>query len=104
MQMITLFKYKAIPIPTEGEANKAIPSEPGETPDNALTTTPAERFARELTILASQAKAVQILQFPGFILVGEIAGVAAMEQTVMPGSVIGGTDLRGPQGKGNRGH
>ena len=104
MQLITIFKYRAIPVPSEQEANTVQELSPEE-PGGLTASTPAERFAARLSALAKECKAVQILQFPGFVLVGEIAGFAGIEQNVLPGILPPGVDLKGPQDKrGNRGH
>jgi hypothetical protein len=103
-QLITLFRYRVLPVPPAATANQAVLENPGENPDSAATITPAQRFANQLNELAAQGKAVQILQFEGFILVGEIAGAGVVEQAIIPGSVIGGADLKAPPtNKGNRG-
>lgn len=105
MQMVTIFKYRALPVPSEITANHPGLAGPGN-PDSSPTETPAERFASQLSDLAKEGKAVQVLTFPGFVLVGEIAGFMGMEQTVMPAMMAPGTglDLRAPQrNRGNRG-
>jgi len=71
-QLFQTFVYRAVKVPTPEEINR----EGGE----AILAA----FVNQISVMSSEGQAIQILTFPGFILLGQVAGWIGMEPNIIP--------------------